>query len=244
MSNITLGILGGLGPMSGVLFCEMLTNYTKAETDQQHLNFLLSSRATTPDRTAFIIGESSDDPVPVMIEEVRKLHRAGADIIVIPCNTAHYFYERVADESPVPIINIIRETVRYCAHRSYKKVGVLATKGTSDSGAYRSDLEAAGIEYVPCTAAEQQYISDVIYNNIKRGTMPDKDSFISVVNALYSRGCEAVILGCTELSILKKNFQLSEGYVDSLEVLALCAIRKCGKEPRNLPEPLMNYIPE
>ncbi|MBQ8331565.1 MAG: aspartate/glutamate racemase family protein, partial [Clostridia bacterium] len=105
-SDTTLGILGGLGPMSGVYFCEMLTRHTRAERDSEHLDFLLSSRASTPDRTDFILGRSDESPVPAMIGEVRKLIGAGADLIAIPCNTAHSFYESIQSASSVPVINI------------------------------------------------------------------------------------------------------------------------------------------
>ena len=121
MNDITLGVLGGLGPMSGVLFCQILTAHTKASTDREHLNFLLSSRADTPDRTDFILGASNLDPAPVMIEEVNKLVNAGADIIAIPCNTAHYFYEQIAQNCDVPIINIIKETVDFCNFQEAQK---------------------------------------------------------------------------------------------------------------------------
>ena len=244
MNNVTLGILGGLGPMSGVLFCKLLTEHTKAEKDQQHLNFLLSSRADTPDRTDFILGDSGDDPAPVMIEEVRKLTAAGADVIAIPCNTAHYFYDRVSSVSTVPIINIVEETVRFCKAQGYKRVGVLSTKGTALSGAYRSVFEKEGIEHIPCDDTEQDYISDVIYNNIKKGTLPEKEKFISVCQGLYDRGCETIVLGCTELSILKAGFELDVGFVDSLDVLALIALRLCNKEPCGFSAPLMNYCPD
>ena len=85
-----LGILGGLGPMSGIYFCEMITSHTLAKKDNDHINFLLSSRATTPDRSSFILGTSHDDPAPIMIQEANRLHLAGADIIAIPCNTARW----------------------------------------------------------------------------------------------------------------------------------------------------------
>ena len=85
----TLGILGGLGPMSSVYFYELLTAHTRAACDQEHINLLISSRADTPDRTAFILGRSADDPLPAMVEEAARLERAGVDLLAIPCNTAH-----------------------------------------------------------------------------------------------------------------------------------------------------------
>ena len=78
MRDLTLGILGGLGPMSSVYFYELLTAHTKAHKDQEHINILLSSRADTPDRTDFILGRSQNDPIYTMLSEVNKLIGAGS----------------------------------------------------------------------------------------------------------------------------------------------------------------------
>ena len=244
MNNVILGILGGLGPMSGIYFCEMLVSHTKADCDQEHLNFLLSSRATTPDRTDFILGRSQNDPAPIMIEEAQKLVSAGADVIAIPCNTAHYFYDRVASRVSVPIINIIDQTVSFCSQKGFRRVGVLATEGTALSGAYKSAFAAAGIEYLTCGAKEQAIINDIIYGKIKKNVTPSREDFDKAAASLIDKGCEAIILGCTELSLLKKEFGLSEPFVDSLEVLAASAIRLCGKEICGFDSSLMNFSPE
>ena len=244
MNDPVLGILGGLGPMSGVYFCEMLISHTKASGDQDHLNFLLSSRADTPDRTDFILGRSDRDPTPVMIREAQKLIDAGADVIAIPCNTAHYFYKSIALNSSVPVLNIIEETAAYCRFRGLKKVGVLSTRGTSSSGSYKNIFDSYGIEYDTCNEAEHEIISDVIYNNIKKGSLPKKSDLMSVANALQARGCQAIVLGCTELSLLKKEFSLKDPFIDSLEVLALCSIIRCNKEPVGFDPYLMKFHPE
>lgn len=243
MNTTTLGILGGLGPMSGVYFCELLTEHTRADCDRQHLDFFLSSRATTPDRTDFILGRSADDPAPVMIEEVKRLIAAGADRIVIPCNTAHYFYEKIAAISTVPIINIIRETVDFCVQNHIRMVGVLATEGTVHSGAYEEECHRAGVKYLTCSPEEQAVISRIIYDQIKKGQAPDLAAFRAVADALRQRGAEAVILGCTELSLLKKSVTDEPNWIDSLEVLACAAIRLCGKEPVGFDERLMKFTP-
>ena len=243
MNSMTLGILGGLGPMSGVYFCEMLTEHTRADRDQEHLNFLLSSRADTPDRTDFILGRSQDNPAPVMIREVEKLANAGADLIAIPCNTAHYFYDAIAAHSSIPILNIIHVTADFCVSRGIKCVGVLATEGTASSGAYETVLQERGIKYLTCSPEDQAIVSDMIYGKIKQGIMPDPTEFFRITNALRARGAETVILGCTELSLLKKAYGLGEEFTDSLEVLALSAIRLCGKEPFGFGPLLSKFIP-
>ena len=243
-SGKTLGILGGLGPMSSVYFYEMLTEHTLAERDSDHLNILLSSRADTPDRTEFITGRSDRNPIYTMMSEVSKLIGAGADIIAIPCNTAHYFYDRVASRVSVPIINIIDQTVSFCSQKGFRRVGVLATEGTALSGAYRSAFAAAGIEYFTCGAEEQSIINDIIYGKIKKNIIPSREDFDKAAASLIDKDCEAIILGCTELSLLKKEFGLGEPFVDSLEVLAASAIRLCGKEICGFDSALMKFSPE
>lgn len=243
MKNITLGVLGGLGPMSGVLFCEMLIRHTHAECDQDHLNFILASMADTPDRTAFILGKSGADPTPYMTDAVKRLHSAGADIIAIPCNTAHIFYDSVRRASDIPVMNIIHLTAEFCRQMGDKRVGVLSTEGTARAGEYENALKEAGIEYIPCTEEEQEIVNRVIYENIKKGITPDTGEFLAVAEAMRARGCQRIILGCTELSVLKEKTDLGEGFADSLEVLALSAIRLCGRVPQGFSEELMNFDP-
>lgn len=239
--NILLGILGGLGPMSGVYFCEMLTSHTAAASDKEHINFLLSSRADTPDRSSYILGRSVDDPSPVMAEEAKRLQSAGADLLAIPCNTAHYFYKSICDAVDIPVINIIGESARFCSYEGVSKVGVLATEGTSASGAYTEIFSKCGIETEPMTAEEQAVITRIIFDEIKSGKDPDIHSFTAVCDALGKRGCERLILGCTELSLIKKHYRLPPYFIDSLELLALAAIVRCGKTPTGFDAPLMKF---
>ena len=158
----TLGILGGLGPMSSVYFYEMLTLHTKAERDQDHLNIILSSRADTPDRTSFILGKSNDDPVYTMKSELAKLVGAGADIVAIPCNTAHYFIEDISKNSNAKIINMVDSTLSYVKKVNGELACVLSTIGTAKTGVYNK-YEKEGLEiFYPdeCFASD---IHEIIY---------------------------------------------------------------------------------
>ena len=234
-----LGILGGLGPMSGIYFCEMLTQHTYAQKDSDHLNFLLSSRADTPDRSSFILGLSSEDPTPRMRSEAKRLEAAGAELLVIPCNTAHYFYSKVAEAVDIPILNIIEETAKLCAIEKTKKVGVLATEGTISSGAYKDIFNSYGIEIAELTNDEQNFITETIFDRIKSGLKPDTERFIALCDKLFNNGCERIILGCTELSLIKKEHTLPNYVIDSLEVLCISALKICNKTPIGFDKGLM-----
>lgn len=227
-----LGILGGLGPMATVYFYELLTSKTKAFSDQDHIDIIISSRATTPDRSSYITGKSKESPLPVMIDEACRLESGGADLLVMPCNTAHYFYDELTRTVKIPFINIVDETVKYCKSHGYRKVGILATEGTVYAGAYQKICEKNGIEYALPSEENQKKLQKIIFENIKQGKSADMVLFSEITAELKEKSCDAVILGCTELSLIKKDEHLGKEFVDSMEVLAEVTIRACGKEIR------------
>ncbi len=234
-----LGILGGLGPMATVYFYEMLTAHTKASCDQEHIDILISSRATTPDRTAFIVGESDESPIKAMIEEGKRLQDCGADLISMPCNTAHYFYDELTEALDIPVVNILYETAAHVKRMGARTVGILATEGTVRSGAYAHVCQQVGLSCIVPDAEHQALLSEIIYGQIKQGKPVDMRKFERVRDHMISRGAERLVLGCTELSLIKRDNDLGDLFVDSLEVLACRTIALCGKEPVGFDESLM-----
>ncbi len=239
-----LGILGGLGPMSTVYFCELLNQHTKAACDSDHIDMLISSRATTPDRTAYILDKTAPDPLPVMLAEAHRLERAGVDLIVVPCNTAHYFYDGLVRGCKTPILNIIDETTAHLARAGVKTFGLLATDGTIRSGAYERFCVSRELTCLTPTDEEQSIISNIIYGQIKKNLPVDMTAFDGVVSSLRSRGCEKIVLGCTELSLVKKQGLDEELFVDSLDVLAHHTILACGKTPVGFPSSFDKEVPQ
>lgn len=231
MKNITVGVLGGLGPMASVYFYEMVVNMTDAKTDQEHVDMIITNRATTPDRTAFIIGNSNENPSKILIDDAKKLEKYGVDFIVITCNTAHYFYEKIANSVNIPLVNIVDETIKHAKDTNHKKLGILATTGNIKTGLYQNMCEKYNIEYLVLDEDRQAQVMEIIYDDIKSGKAADMDKFNSIVNYLKENNCDGVILGCTELSILKNDNNLDgEFYIDSLEVLARETIVRSGRK--------------
>lgn len=225
-----LGILGGLGPMSSAYFYELVCAHTKASCDQEHIDIILSSRASTPDRTAYITGQSSESPLPYMIEDARRLEVYGADAILIPCNTAHYFIDEVRRSVKIPVPSIIEETSRLIKLSGYKKAGIMATLGTVKSGSYQEKLTALDLDWAVPDEKYQNYMHDLIYGDVKSGGQIDFDKFYAVVDHLIGKGCDKMILGCTELSLIHREIGADQRLVDSLEVLSHKAITLCGSE--------------
>ncbi len=228
--------------MATVYFYEMLTEHTCAEKDQDHIDIIISSRATTPDRTAFVLSQSDESPLPIMQQEAEKLISCGADIISIPCNTAHYFYDALAPMLTVPMVNIIFETVSFVKNSGAKKIGILATEGTVSSGAYQKVCFEMGIGYEAPDEEYQKILSDIIYGEIKQGKDADMARFDQVCRHMREKGCEKLVLGCTELSLIDKKNSLGDEFVDSLSVLALKTIKMCGKTPVGFSDEMMKFV--
>ena len=172
-----------------------------------------------------------------MKEDVLKLARAGADLIAIPCNTAHYFFDALEKISPVPVLNIVRETVKLAERAGVHKLGILATTGTVVSGAYQRACSDIGIEYLLPSSDSQQALMNIIYQSIKTANTPDIDKFLEIAAELRTGGCDAVVLGCTELSLIPQTAAFeSYRFIDSLLVLARKSILECEKIPCGFPD--------
>lgn len=235
METKTLGILGGVGPLASVRFSEMMINMTDAKTDQEHIPLLMFNDNTIPDRTSFILGKSSIDPVPKMINGIKKLVDFGSDYIVITCNTAHYFYKQLQASTSVPIVNMIEEAVTAAIIKKtgVKKIGVLATDGTVESGVYAKVIEERGLTCVAPSKKSQNVVMDIIYNQVKAGRDVDLLGFLKVIDEMRNNGCDVIILGCTELSVINADNKLSlhsGDIVDAMEALAKKCISLCGKK--------------
>jgi len=239
-----LGIVGGLGPMSSAYLYEFITSHTKAMCDQDHIDMIISSHATTPDRTAYITGNSDKSPLPVMVSDARRLEAYGADAIVIACNTAHYFIEEVRASVNVPVPSIIHESAEFAKYCGAKKVGIMATRGTVLAKSYQHELENAGIEWVLPSEESQQKLSGLIYDSVKAGGEIDRDKFYSVADELESNGADAHILGCTELSVINSTLTHEKRFIDSTEVLAYYAISLCNRTPIGFPDEFDGWNPE
>lgn len=223
-----LGIIGGLGPMATAYFLQLIIEMTDADTDQEHIEVLLHNKPQTPDRTRYILGLSNENPMPFLLQTGRGLVAAGAEILAIPCITAHYFQEQLEKEISCPIIHAIEETAKYLREEKIKKIGIMATDGTIESQLFQKILEREGISCIIPTREKQKYVMNIIYDNVKAGKTVDMELFEEVSNYLFKQGAEVVILGCTELSMVKRDCHIGAGFLDVMDVLARKAVISCG----------------
>ncbi len=232
MEEKVLGVLGGVGPLATIYFADLVIKMTDAKTDQEHIAMIILNHASIPDRTEYILDNRKPNPLPMMVADAQKLQNDGADYIVIPCNTAHYFFDEIQKSVSVPIINILEETVCYAEKTvpNLKCLGILATEGTVISGAYQNIIRKHGLDFRVPSEEDQKSLMHIIYDQVKAGERVDICEFLRIVGELKKAGSDAVILGCTELSVIKKDFNLSRhDIVDSMECLARKSIALCGR---------------
>lgn len=228
MDRKTLGVIGGLGPMATAYFMELVTAMTDVTCDQDHLPMVICSAPYIPDRTAHILDNTKDDPTPVMEQVGRALLSAGAQVLAIPCITAHHFLPRLETALQAPFVNGVRETVLHLKAHGVEKVGILATDGTVRSRLLHEALEAEGLCPVVPEESAQKDVMHLVYHNIKAGRPAEMDRFYNAAESLSRQGAQVSILGCTELPLLKKVRPLGPGFIDTLEVLAQRSILACG----------------
>lgn len=218
-----LGVIGGLGSKATAYFFKRLVDLTDAATDQDHLEVMIHNHPQIPDRTAYILGESNDNPKPYLLNDTKQLIEFGCDAIYVPCNTAHYFIDQFDSDLKSKFIHMIDETVNTVVKRGMKKVLLLATTGTIQTKLYQDAFAVKGIDCDILTPILQDQLMDIIYSQIKAGkdvTSTDVEVFVEYAN---TRHVDAVILGCTELSLLKEMLDLPDFYIDAMD----CAIKAC-----------------
>lgn len=225
MHRPILGILGGVGPMATAYFMQCVIKKTPAERDQDNIPMIVFNDPQIPDRTAYILDHDEPNPLPELEKVVAWLEHAGADYIAIPCNTAHYFYDPIVEAANVPVLNIMRETAAriLSAAGAESSVGLLATSGTIESGVFQDYLSEARLNVVVPTRQEQdEVVMPLIYDRIKKNLPYDAAAFLEVARRLHEEeGCETVIVGCTELSVVYQDLDEKPAYlVDAMDVLA------------------------
>lgn len=206
----TVGILGGMGSMATVdLFSKIVSN-TQANCDQDHLHIIVDNYAAIPDRSHYILYKDKS-PLPMMIEAAKRLELAGAELIAMPCNTAHYFFDRIQEAIKVPMVHMMEETSKTLTDKAV----LLATKGTYQADLYK-DM------YYPNDQMKED-LSELIYT-YKSHQRIDHLLKEKILNQLES--VEKIVLGCTELPLIFHEDHAR--YVDPTEILARAVIIKAG----------------
>jgi aspartate racemase len=229
----TIGILGGMGPEATAYFYELIVKQTRADTDQEHIKTIIYSNPEIPPRTDAILGKGPN-PTPLLVEGFRRLKGAGADFVVMPCVTAHYFYPEVRDQVEIPFISLLDEAVKWAKDEvmGLRKAGLVASTGTLESRLFHDTFEQAGIEIIHPEEEEQNGVMDAIFGpkGIKAGFTSGfpKETLVNIAKVLVARGADAIIAGCTEVPIVLKDLDIPVPLIEPLRIAAHACIIEAG----------------
>ena len=239
MANFsTIGVLGGMGPEATNRLCALITALTPVTKDQDHIPVITYNNPQIPDRVTAVYGES-ESPVPEMIRTARVLERAGADLIVMPCNLAHFYLADVRAAIGVPVLNMVEETVRFTIENypHCRKVGLIASTPTIACGIYeKAFLRHDRVLISPGEGEQEAKVMRAIYapDGIKCGHKTGPRALLMEVgHSLVAGGAEVIIAGCTEVSLVIKQNSSPFVVIDPVEVIAQVAVKRAVRGEEN-----------
>ena len=217
-----------MGPLATCDLFSKIIQITDASCDQEHVRICIDNNTEISDRTNAIIRHGKD-PGPEMVKSAVRLQSFGADVLIMPCNTAHYFYDRILPFVDIPFLSMIDETAKAISDRGLRKIGLLATDGTLQTAVYEKAFKKRGISIVVPPPEIQVHIMDLIYNGVKAGnkeidTKPTKKT----IEDLFRKGAQTLVLGCTELPVAFDLYGFDYPKTDPTLILASRAVQFVG----------------
>ena len=219
-----LGVIGGMGPLATVSFYERVVLNTVAKCDNEHIDMVVLSHASMPDRTKCIIENRGGEFLEVIKKDFKILEDIGVEAVAIPCNTSHYFFDEFKKFTGLRIINMIEETILEVKKRGIEKIAVFGTLGTLNSKVYEKYANQHGLLVKEVSPEDKQAVMDIIYD-IKETNGLDGRRFVDIL----SRYCDdetVGIIACTELSLLDIPRDINT--IDALDVLVKRSIELSG----------------
>lgn len=222
----TIGILGGMGPLATVDFMNKIIAETPARRDQEHIPLLIHSVPQIPDRTASLM-EQKASPLTALEKGLNTLIQAGVGCIVIPCNTAHNWYDELLKKSSVPILHIADACIEEIKKEQVTSVSLLATDGTHRANFYPSKLSSENIAYSPISSSCQEKVMQGIYK-AKSGDIAAGGRLLEeALKEALDNGVEKVTLGCTEIPFALE--QINSAYlpytIDATRALSKACVK-------------------
>lgn len=222
-----LGIIGGMGPAATIDLYKKIVEQTPAEKDQDHIHVIIDSYPQIEDRTSYIL-HGGKSPAPKLIESAKRLEAAGADALIMPCNTAHYFAKDIEKAVYIPLIHIVKCSAE-AIKKKYpyvRKIGLIATTGTIKAGVYGDILKNYDLETITLNEELENNIMDCIYKGVKAGKTEEYSKlFQKCVDDIASLGAELLIAGCTEIPLLMPYIKINLPVIDATYELACAAVK-------------------
>jgi len=223
MSEQVVGIIGGMGPEATVDLMARVIKATPASDDIDHIRMVVDNNPKVPSRIKALIEKTGESALPCLQEMARKLADWGVDFLAIPCNTAHVYHSGVQEAVSIPVLHMIELTTErvMADNPDLRNMGLLASSAVLDLGLYENHLAEKGLDLIAPMAANQALVMAAI-RKIKTGKYGREvmDDIQLAADDMMDRGCEALIIACTELSIISSSLELPGPCYDASQVLA------------------------
>lgn len=211
-------ILGGMGTIASEHFVYRLNRQTNASCDQEYLNYLLVNHATIPDRTAYLLDQTKQNPLFDLKEDILQFSQLNPQFFVLTCNTAHVFYDTLQSLTPIPILHMPKSAVAAVKKKknplNSKRVMVLATQGTLNQEIYKYIIEENQLDYLIPKPAIQRKLNVLIYEYIKQKNDLNFKLFEEILFEIHHELPDCtIILGCTELSYIYDHSLYKKSYI-------------------------------
>ena len=200
----TVGIIGGLGPeTTSEFYLDLIFSCQKK--DRTHRPSILIASIPLPyqiEEDLIMNNKGSERYIPFLITEAKRLEKAGANFIVMPCNSLHVFIEEIRKAVKIPVLSIIEETVKFLKKNKFKKVGIVSTSATIQNKLYETAFEGAGITYVTPDEFQQAKMGKFILNLVNgMQNNKDREELIKIISNFKNKDIDCVVLACTDLQL-------------------------------------------
>ena len=228
MADKIVGVIGGMGPEATVDLMRRVIRATPAQDDIDHIRMIVDNNPKVPSRIKAVIEGTGESPAPILVEMARKLEAYGADFLVIPCNTAHYYFNDIRSAVSIPVIDMIELTVDAVLgeNPALKTTGLLASEAVLRTGLYMKRFGERGVDLVyPQDNLQDELMTAIRTIKTGRYGSSEKDILRSAADDMIKRKAEALIIACTELSLIADALDPAVNVYDSAQILAEAVVR-------------------
>lgn len=232
-----VGIIGGMGPAATVDLLQRIIDLTPASDDADHLRILVDNNPKVPSRIGALLEGSGLDPAPALVAMAQGLVASGAELLAMPCNTAHVYYPQLASQVPVPVINLIDVVgeALFREHPDAVRVGLLASSAVQKIDLYGRGLARRSVETVFPQADYQQQVMSLIRAVKAKADGPESQQVLAAAIAdLLAQNCDVIVIACTELSVLAGDIGVGADVpvLDAAQILAEEVVRRARAQPQ------------
>lgn len=223
-----VGIIGGVGPETTSKFYLDVIFSCQREYNVARPGIIITSVPMLYEIEKNFITQNKDSEkyIPFLLEEAKRLERAGADFIVMPCNSLHIFIQNIRDAVGVPVLSIVEETVKFLKKKSFRNVGIISTSATLENKLYENAFKENGIGYVTPDDIQQAKIGKLIFNLVRgQQSNEDREELIQIIAGFEKKAVDCVVLACTDLQLLTPKYENLQIF-DTMKILSDATVEK------------------